>query len=301
MSQQTVFTLKDEACRTSHRSRLGKGVDSKFRNHPVSFTTIGSINPFEDQRGQGTTQCGIEPRVSPQSNDDPLSPTHRSPNAEPKGKQDIIGAFQPPNSTVRARDLPSEASKGPSTLNEFPHVRGTAPSSPSSDSGDEVVLLFKGRGKSHLNENETFSLRSIADEVLGLETNTVPWQEGGMQNDINSGRNTPMGLEADGDAEGDMDYLANILATGEQLTVARFHFRDIGIDSQNIHLDDISMISETDILASNHQTRIYQPTNKPARHKKSSKAGLFAKYPVDMTINDITHELRRFLSSSEQQ
>lgn len=300
MSQQTVFTLKDEAHRTSHRSRLGKGADSKFRNHPVSFTTIGSIDPFECQRGQGTTHRGIEPQLSPQSIDDHLPPTHGPPNAEPRGKQDIIDAFQPPNSADRTHDLLSEASEGPS-INEFPHVRRTAPSSPSSDSGDEVVLLFKGRGKSHLSKNETFSLRSIADEVLGLETSTVPWQEGGMQNDINSGRNTPMGMEVDGDAEGDMDYLANILATGEQLTVARFHFRDIGIDSQNIHLDDISTISETDILASNHQTRIYQPTNKPARHKRSSKTGLFSKYPVDMTITDIMHELRRFLSSSEQQ
>lgn len=122
--------------------------------------------------------------------------------------------------------------------------------------------------------------------------------------------------EADGTTS---DYLANLLASGEQLTAEKFHFRELGASDDEICFSQsdaisgsISLDSDLDIgpavswSTSRKKKRVGKYAQKGLQsrkkgHKQPKPHDLFSRYPAGMTMDQVVEELQEFLLSSEEQ
>jgi len=317
--RKRVFTLTEEANQTSRRSQSAWASNARLRDNPISFTTAGLKDPFQNEENQDSPPDGSKNGMVNQYGISDPTLNRVSPRKETYC-DGFPSADQSPHSgnadSWRRGAMDAMNSHASHTQPYKPHTNRSSRHSISSDASDEVVILFKGR-KTQISSVEPFGLEEMSSEVRELEalSATEAEAEVGEGSDVDESGpwlNDSVEVEEneldDGNAQQE-DYLANLLASGEQLSVSKFHFRDLGDSDEQIYQESEAEISSPDAffstIADAQSPRVgNRPGGRASRglSKKRTNAQLLAaRYPVDMTMEQIIAELQNFLISSEEQ
>lgn len=335
MSNRHVFSLREEARQTSRRGRTHWTAESRLRRNPVAFTSSGVKDPFKDgelvENEDSATDSGTADHKPPQSTPSALAPqSFASTTVQASYSQSTVIAS---SSSSQARCEADGQEVRPSS--DEPPVQ-ERPSSPTSS--DEEVILFTGRNRAperpaptRLPEREIsqelekdMEMATLDDTPLPEEDPPASTEEGGHESDEAEAEEEEDEEEEDeGDEihEGDgatEDFLANLLASGEQLTAESFTFRELGASDEEVCFYQSDAISGS-IFDSDFDLDIdlspavswgtRRQKKRAAKLGRKGKKGLqppkphdlFSRYPDGMTMDQVVEELQGFLLSSQEQ
>lgn len=220
---------------------------------------------------------------------------------------------------AEGQELPSSSQDSPG--------KERPPSTVSSCRSDEEVILFTGRNKGPEKPGPTKLPASERTQELERDTEMTrsgkappPAEESSSSSAEEEGDGSDeRDEEDDGDEmdEGDgatEDFLANLLASGEQLTAESFTFRDLGASddeicfsqsdaiSGSISLDsDIDFVPAVSLGARRQKKRAAKLGRKGKKGLQPKDHDLFSRYPDGMTMDQVVEELQWFLLSTQEQ
>ncbi|SPO01302.1 uncharacterized protein DNG_03978 [Cephalotrichum gorgonifer] len=335
MSDQRGFSLKEgslraEAWRTSRRGRSHWAPDSRLRGNPVAFTSAGAKNPLEDIERAPSPGNVTEP--SPSESQSPRPPPVAASSApSPPTTTDEVASIIPSPEPVRNNIPETSCDADRETLLPSSHQSSeeVCPPSPTlSCLSDEVVILFTGRSRAQVTPGPPTKSAPKAEveaeaevEVEGPEGLIRTLASGGPTSSPEDGLPSSPEDSSDEDDDKDMDtsdYLANLLANGEQITAEQLNFRDLGGSDDDICFSHSGMSgpgsfdSDSDMglpvswKARDRKKRGGKSSDKATRSgKKGAKQAkpqdLFSRYPTGMTMEQVITELEGFLVSRDEQ
>lgn len=197
----------------------------------------------------------------------------------------------------------------------------SCPSSPSGYDGEDAILVFKGRNTSLIRQLD-LSILSEDDEEAQADDKQPPITRNDLSpeciphpDNLDTACDLVDGSTDDDDGQGLVsDYLDNILANGESLTLSAFHLRDLGASDDELCFDSKQKVSDSErsstetvsasLPAGEHDISRGKRTGSRGRSQgKNSKKirDMSSDGPVAMSGDQIIENLRIFLISSDQQ
>lgn len=336
MSRRQVFSLKEEARQTSRRGRTHWTAESRLRSNPVAFTSSGAKDPFQDgeiaENEDSATEAGTAGHNPPQST---LNTTF-STSASFSFASTTVQASSSRSTAITSSNLTqTRCEAAGQEVPPFSHESLEQERPSSVASSDEEVILFTGRNKAPerpgparlpaaeiVQELERDMEMATADDTPLPEEDASPsTEEAGNDSDEGDEKEddeSDEGEEMDPDDLATQDFLANLLASGEQLTAETFTFRELGAEDDEIcfsqqsdafsgsvfdsELDDIDFTNAVSWGNRRQKKRAAKLGRKGKKGLQPPKpTDLFSRYPDGMTMDQVVEELQEFLLSDQEQ